>query len=991
MQDPYERLLEHVRLLGNHHSKYLRTIEAVKTSLIDNLESRGKIDQVHLWKSAPDVSEEMDVILADYNSLEEKLNHLGCYFALQFLHMNLRGKDVLLLNLTSSEDRYRVYRDFMIRAGLKFRALTASYMQKLLDLFIPVEERPEFVLCAVGSRADQDDIDIGIVDDGSERRENLNKAVGRLRTEMLRHASCLHFYLSEHVGTQGYSASVGEYRELLDKEIHDFIIITEMLGAAPVLGSEALFDSFKREITWRYHYDRNQDNKYHEGYLRGILGEVRSLLIRQVKPDSINLKDDGLRMLKSMIYVEKTIFRIDKVGFWDILKELQIKDPIRRNIYQEMDTTLSFLEIFRHLYHLFVIQEEEFSLEDPEIADNLATVARCMGYKDVGAIRAWDHLLIHYYEHVQKVKDLVGILLEYVTDHLESISMFSYLSWEDVSEQAVEKVERNVPVDFINAARFFRGTKFWDDILDKLESDHGELLKRFVDDFNSLSEKARGKLAERYGACGQYSFYAYISFLNILSRNRRKFECAGLCEILNDAFLSAAAKNEERVSKLGKLFYQYPELINSYLMSLGDRELMRFEALLDQESWEVEIWMSKNKLKYVCQLHYTNSRYFKRFFIRVVQKYPDYVKFLDDTEKLRQISKGLLGNVDNLNTWEEKIKILGDYYDLEFLRIGLETLQGTPITTTNREFTEFTDTYLQILFDNCKQCVDEEIGRKVATSDSLAVFTAGGHAREQAYDDDYDIIILLNSSNEDMRQYCNRIVTRMNAEIIKRGTLPHYRFADHFGHYVTLMDELDSLLSRDYRDHEDVFIDKSQILGSRMVIGSRKFEKDFVERIIHPHIFSKSREYILQMSAEIRSRHKDRSAAEEQEANVKEGIGGLRDIEMILLIYKAKYGLREPINRKLMNILSEIDKRHGKDFIVLADAFDFLKNVRDIYRLTVSAGDVLRPDYLDRTAQILGLIDGEEGTPTEQLLDLYRQRTSEVARIVDRMLVDSET
>jgi UTP:GlnB (protein PII) uridylyltransferase len=422
-------------------------------------------------------------------------------------------------------------------------------------------------------------------------------------------------------------------------------------------------------------------------------------------------------------------------------------------------------------------------------------------------------------------------------------------------------------------------------------------------------------------------------------------------------------------------------------MYLSDNDLIRFEELLDQELWEVEVWISKNKLRNLCQLHYTNSRYFKRFFIRVVQKYPDYVKFLDDTEKLRQISKGLLGNVDNLTTCEEKIKTLGDYYDLEFLRIGLETLLGTPIATTNSEFTEFTDTYLQILFDNCKQCVDEEIGRKVPTSDLLAVFTAGGHAREQAYDDDYDIIILLNSTNEDMRQYCNRIVTRMNAEIIKRGTLPHYRFADHFGHYVTLMDELDSLLSN---DNDDAFIDKSQILGSRMVIGSRKFEKEFVEKIIHPHIFSKSREYILQMIAEIRSRHEDRRRDKEKDVNVKEGIGGLRDIEMILLIYKAKYGLREPINRKLMNILSEIDKRHGKDFIILADAFDFLKNVRDIYRLTVSAGDVLRADYLKRAAQILGLDDAGKESPTERLLALYRQRTSEVARIVDRMLADSE-
>ncbi len=986
MQDPYERLKENVRLLGNHHLKYIRKIQENKTSLVENLEAMGKIDQVHLWKSAQDLSEEMDVILDVGETLDQKLRFLGSYYALQFLHMNLRATNVLRLNLTSAPDRTRVYREFMIHAGLNFRNLTANYMGRLLDLFIPEEQRPRFVVCCVGSRADQDDIDIGIIDEGVEKRDEFNKAIGKLRNEMLKYASCLHFYLSEHVGTQNYSASIPEYHQLLDKEIHDFIIITEMLGAAPVLGDETLFEKFKGEVTWRYHYDRKQDNRYHEGYLRGILGEIRSLLIRQVKPDSLHLKDDGLRMLKSMIYVEKTVFQIDKVNYWDILRELRIKDPIRRDTYERMDTTLTFLEIFRHLYQLFVIQEEEIFLGDIIADDSVAAVAECMGYKDVGAIKAWDHLLIHYYEHVQAAKDIVETLLDFVTEHLESISVFAGLvryAKQAAEESGLEK--RNLAVEFSTNARFFRGTKFWDDILDAVEDDW-RLLARFIDDFNELAEGFRQILVKRYGACAVYTFYSVISFLVILSRNQKKLHCQKNVEELNNAFMETAEKTEDRVQKLAKLFYQYPELINSYLMTLSDENLIRFENLLNQDVWESEIAESKEKLKNLCQLHYRNSRYFKRFFIRVVEKYPEYIKYLDDTAKLRQISMGLLGNVDNLFSNKDKMRALGDFYDVEFLRVGLETLLAMPIQVTNAEFTEFSDTYFHILFDICKQCVDEEIGGRVATKDLLAIFTAGGHAREQAYDDDFDIFILLNSTDEDMRSYCDRIVTRMNAELIKRGTLPHYRFADHFGHYVTLIDELDELLSQ---DHLDVFIDKSQILGSRMLIGSRKFEKEFVERIIHPHIFSKSQEYISQMVSEVKSRHEDRRSLKVKDINVKEGIGGLRDIEMVLLIYKAKYALREPVNRKLMNILGEIDKRYGKDFGILADAFDFLKNVRDIYRLTVSAGDVLRPEYLDRIARILGYRHSDAGTPTEQLLSTYDQCTSRVGEIVERMLTDS--
>jgi len=981
MPDPFLKLRDRVAFLGNHHQKYIRSIETHKDRLIEGLEAKGKIDQVHLWKSAPNLSEEMDVILELGDTIEEKLAFLGCYYGLQFLHMNLRLTDVLQLNLTTARDRTEVFRDFIIHSGLEFRALTANYMRRLLDLFVPETERPEFVICGVGSRSDQDDIDIGIVDDGSERRDEFNKAVGKLRNEMLKHASCLHFYLSEHVVKQGYSASISDYRDLLDKEIHDFIILTEMLGAAPILGSLKLFDQFKREITWRYHYAPHQDNKYHEAYLRGILGEVRSLLIRPMQPDSIHLKDDGLRLLKSMIYVKKTIFRIDKVNPWDILRGLREKNPASKQLYDDLERALTFLDVFRHLYQLFVVQEEEIQLGDPNIADEMALVAQCMGYKNVGAVKGWDHLLIHYHESVQLAKDTVRILLESVTEHLKSITIFSSLAQTRRNQpDAPAKSKRNLAVDFIKASRFFRGTKFWDDVLETLEANNGALLHRFVHDFALLEGRYRRKLIEKYGSTGQYAFYALISLLVIVAKYQRGPEYQKLFDELNDSFLDTAAVSEGRTSKLSKLFFQYPQLINSYLMRLNEDQLIPFEKLLEDGAGTAEA-ASGARLKTLCQLHHSNSRYFRRYFTRVIRKRPEYVQYLDDLDKLRQIAHGLLGNVDYVAGSSEKKEMLADYYDLEYLRVGLETLRGVPISTTNAEFTEFSDTFLQVLFDIDKQCVDEEMGGKVATRDLLAIFVAGGHAREQAYDDDYDLIILLNSKDEQMRRYCDRIANRMNSDILKRGTLPHYRLTDHFGHYVTLVDELELLFMR---DGPEVFIDKSQILGSRMIIGSTKFGKEFEDRIIRPYIFNCSGKYIAQMIAEIRSRHLNEIGKRGDAINVKEGLGGLRDIEMILLAYKAKYGLREPIDRKLVKTLCEVECRHKKDFETLSLSFDFLRSARDAYRLIVSADNIFHPEYMDMPAGVLGF-----GHPDE-FIAAYRNCTTQVAGIIERMIADLE-
>jgi len=983
MPEPYLHLKDRVSLLGNHHQKYLRSIESHKDRLIGGLEARGEIDQVHLWKPAPDLPAEMAVVLELGSDLDEQLSLFGTYYALQFLHMNLRLVDVLSLNLASAEDRTSVYRDFMIRSGLDFRFLTSNYMGRLLDLFIVAEHRPEFVICGVGSRSDQDDIDVGILDDGPRRRDEFNKAIGRLRHEMLRHASCLHFYLSEHVGTRAYSASILEYRQLLDREIHDFIIITEMLGAAPILGSEGLFDQFKREITWRYHYAPHQDNRYHEAYLRGILGEVRSLLLRHMDPRSIHLKDDGLRMLKSMIYVQKTIFRVDRVNAWDILRALRARDPSRKEVYDEIDRALTFLEIFRHLYNLFVVQEEEVFLNDPGTHENLGTVARYMGYRDVGAIGAWDHLLIHYYENVQSAKNMVAILLDDATKHLKSISVFNSLSYARYPARQAAATGANLAVDFMKMSRFFRGTKFWDDILEELEANEGALLSRFVADFAALDRRFRAKLVRHYGSAGANSFYAFISLLVMLARRRQQVQFRRLFDDLNRAFLQEAEMAEARISKLSKVYSQYPQLINDYLTALNEVELCNFEALLDGHIWESEVARTTSKLRQLIQLHLSKSLYFKRFFLRVIQKYPAYLQYLDDTVKLRQIAKGFLGIIDSLPKPEDKKKTLGDYYDLEYLRVGLNTLQGTGIAVTNAEFTEFSDTYLRTLFEICKQTVDEEIGRKVTTRDLLAFFVAGGHAREQAYDDDLDLLIVLNSNDREMREYCDSIVTRMNADIVKRGTLPQYRFADHYGHYVTLMDELEDLFTR---DHPECFIDKSQILGSRMIIGSRKFDKEFEERIIRPYIFDISPRYISRMIQEIQSRHANQSNIGQEHVDLKEGIGGLRDIEMVLLIYKARYRLRQPVNRRLIQTLCEIEPEHREDFEMLRQAFEFLKSVRDLYRLTVSAEDMLRPEFLERPARILGFHPSDTQSATQQLLVTYHACAQKTASTIRKIM-----
>jgi len=99
-------------------------------------------------------------------------------------------------------------RSFLTKTGNDFRLLSKAYMESLLDVFQRKRKIPPFIICSVGTRVDQDDIDIGVIDQGKANRNILTSACAFLNKEMLRHASPLHFHISEHVGGRGYSASM---------------------------------------------------------------------------------------------------------------------------------------------------------------------------------------------------------------------------------------------------------------------------------------------------------------------------------------------------------------------------------------------------------------------------------------------------------------------------------------------------------------------------------------------------------------------------------------------------------------------------------------------------------------------------------------------------------------------------------------------------------------------------------------------------------------
>ncbi|MCP4634269.1 MAG: hypothetical protein GY855_15190 [candidate division Zixibacteria bacterium] len=429
------------------------------------------------------------------------------------------------------------------------------------------------------------------------------------------------------------------------------------------------------------------------------------------------------------------------------------------------------------------------------------------------------------------------------------------------------------------------------------------------------------------------------------------------------------------------MVYAYPRQLNSFLSMIDWDSLTKIRNIVRLKPGPPDLIPIHNQLKALVDIHYQSSQFFKQHFRPILNKHPVYIKNLYNNEKLKDITAGFYSDLTTLPTLRERIEQIGDYYDLEFVRISLQAMADISCEVTDAEFTEFCDRYALSLYEFCLQEVHISLGYSMHTHDLFALYATGGHAREQGFDDDYDMIAILDSSDPEHIDYCNKIVGKMNSEILKRGILPHHRFADHFGSYIVQFDQLAEYLSG---SGEELFIDKSQVLSSRMLVGSSKLENKLQNEIISPYIFSKGGEYIEEMKGEMKSRHNTNE--ERHKYDIKECRGGLRDIEMLLLIYKTKYEVRDPLSRKFLQRLTELEPDHKQEFKYIEEHLNFIKKLRDLYRLKIAAHNVLDRDYLTPVADSMNY--GNDDAAAKALCNDFLTRTSEASRVINK-LIDS--
>jgi len=933
-----DEILKASRRLGPHHQKYFNKIEKFYDKLSQKIFDNYLLEIFHLNRLSPNPLKEMKKIVS-FSSESEILDLLGCYYSLQLILINLKALDVLQLNLSTPKNKYDIYKEFLLTTGNDFRKLSGSYMAVLIDdIFLKNNRDLNFVICGVGTRVDQDDIDVGVIDDGSEKRNLLNKALSRLNSEMFKNASPLHFHLSEHIGYKSYCASIEEYHKILDKQISNYVVISEMLIAVPIFGKLNLFNRFKKEIIERYYYKGGQDNRYHEGFIRGLLGEVSDRTLKDIRDDIINPKEDGLRMIKALISIFKVIKNVERNTLLEVLALLKETEKVNIDNYIQLYRAFTFIETFRFLYQILIAQEDEIYLNDSVTSDYLQKVALHMGFEDKPYAPAYSQLLIQYQEYIKTAKIEIQNLINFISNHLSKVSVFStYLKKPQSLPDNMNIVEY-----FNNQLRFFRASNFWEDLLHSLKTNES-LLKRFIKDLLNINERKRSVIIESFIKCGINYPHNLVSLIVIIASYDEKLLQEQIIRQLIKSFISRITLSEIIIKNLSITFIKHPEIMNQFLNSLDKKLLFTLINTLKKPFFDPDTDKYRKKLFDICRLYYVSSHYFKRFITKISTLYPEFIVNFNRPEKLKIFAEGLLKNIDNFTTTEKKIEKLGEYYDFEFLRVGIDALNGASFEKINDEFTTFSDNYISMLFELTKQYVMEQKRREYITKDLAAILASGGHARMQAFDDDYDIIVLLRSDDREIKSFLNKVVIKMNKHIIKRSIIAHNRFADIFKSWVVSFSDLKKYFNK---PSESCFIEQTQLLGARIITGSPIFKETYHKEILKPYIFNRKKEFIENIYKEIKACHEYYNSTN-SEINIKEHPGGLRDFENTFFIIKAYHEITEPISEELFSNIDSIAPELKKYSLKLILNYKHLKHIRDLYHLMVADTDIIYKDDLE--------------------------------------------
>ena len=173
----------------------------------------------------------------------------------------------------------------------------------------------------------------------------------------------------------------------------------------------------------------------------------------------------------------------------------------------------------------------------------------------------------------------------------------------------------------------------------------------------------------------------------------------------------------------------------------------------------------------------------------------------------------------------------------------------------------------------------------------------------------------------------------------------------------------------------------TNLMECRLLAGSTELFEAMRNAVSPENIWPSRRFFQAKLLEQVSRHHKYHDTAYNLEPNIKEGPGGLRDIQVIAWVAKRHFGA------KALNELVEHHFLTAAEYEALAEGQDFLWRVRfALHSLTGRREDRLLFDYQRTLADQFGYSDNGPSLAVEQFMKRYYRTVMELSRLNEMLL-----
>jgi glutamate-ammonia-ligase adenylyltransferase len=394
---------------------------------------------------------------------------------------------------------------------------------------------------------------------------------------------------------------------------------------------------------------------------------------------------------------------------------------------------------------------------------------------------------------------------------------------------------------------------------------------------------------------------------------------------------------------------------------------------------------------------FASSRYLSTIFIR----HPDMLDTLVRSDLVRirrtlaELKEEVAGLVKASDKFEGRLDALRAFRHQEFLRIAIADLAGElPLPDVETELTNLAEAVLSESLEVARAEVATRL--KIPASLRMAILAMGRlGAGEMTYNSDLDLIFVYEDSTgtaADAAAVASRIAQKLIA-VLESRTREGYAYKLDLrlrpsGNQGPLVTSLPAFIA--YHRKSSAIWERQALVRARVVAGNAGLGAE-VERSRQQFVFSRglNAEEVEQIAA-MRERMASEIGVENKDRlNLKQGQGGLVDVEFLTQMMALRYGkdyrtLRDRGTRALLSALHETELLAPADAASIADNFYFLARLENRLRIENDQPAWAVPtehNALLPLARRMGF-QGEDGP--ERLLKELRERRTEIHQVFEK-------